>query len=324
MGGARFYKYRNTLYGFNGFLGHCTGYYDGNGDFVEDRDTGTPQYPCFDTRILDDEKENTGQSFKVNLSYTIDDDKMVYATFSQGFRPGGVNRARVPGIPSYEEDFVDNYEIGWKTTWMDNRLRFNGAVYYVEWSDVQLGVLDFAVSNLTIIRNAGNSRTYGAEFDLVFAATENLTLSMSGSYNDAKLTTAYENRYEDDGDTVIETIAPAGTRMPFVPEFQFTAIARYEAEVGNLPGFLQAAYSYTGYSWNNLDISLREKQHAYGLLNLSAGVSGDNWTFSVFADNVTDTRAEIAKYYPGYPSELDTTTSTNRPRTIGARFGQKF
>ena len=316
LAGMRYYKYKNSLYGFNGFIGHCTGFYV-DGEFVQDPD-GTPQYPCFDTRILDGLEENTGQTYKVNLSYRIDDDKMVYATFSQGYRPGGVNRARVPGIPGYKEDFVDNYEIGWKTSWMDNRLRFNGAVYYVSWDDVQFSFLDFSVSNLTIIQNVGGSRTYGAEFDLMFAASENLTLSLSASYNDAKLTDDY--RRAADG----PILAPKGTEMPFVPKLQFTAIARYEQEIANVPSFFQAAYSYTDDSWNNLELDLREKQHAYGLLNLSAGVSGDGWTFSVFADNVTDARAEIAKYYPGYPSEIDTTTATNRPRSFGARFGQRF
>ncbi|MBL4603319.1 MAG: TonB-dependent receptor, partial [Emcibacteraceae bacterium] len=153
LGGVRFYKYRNSLFGFNGFLSHCTGS-TVNGVFTPNSG-GTPQYPCFDTKILDDEQKGTGQIFKANASYTIDDDKMVYATFSQGFRPGGVNRARVPGIPSYEPDNIDNYEFGWKTTWADNRVRFNGAFYYLKWSDVQFAFLDFAVSNLTIIQNVG-------------------------------------------------------------------------------------------------------------------------------------------------------------------------
>ncbi|WP_417318603.1 TonB-dependent receptor [Emcibacter sp.] len=316
LAGMRYYKYKNTLHGFNGFIGHCTGSYV-DGVFVQN-DAGTPQFPCIDTRILDGKEDNTGQTYKVNLSYDIDDDKMVYATFSQGYRPGGVNRARVPGIPGYKEDFVDNFEIGWKSSWMDNRLRFNGAVYYVKWDDVQFSFLDFSVSNLTIIQNVGGSRTYGAEFDLMFAASENLTLSLSASYNDAKLTTDY--RRATDG----PVLAPKGTEMPFVPKLQFTAIARYEEEIANMPSFFQAAFSYTDDSWNNLELDLREQQHAYGLLNLSAGVSGDDWTFSLFADNVTDTRAEIAKYYPGYASAIDTTTATNRPRSFGARFGQHF
>ncbi len=316
MGGARLYKYRNSLYGFNGFLRHCTGSYVG-GVFVQDN-AGTPQYPCFDTKILNDQKKKSGQTYKLNASYTIDDDKMVYATFSQGFRPGGVNRARVNGVPGYEPDKVNNYEFGWKTSWADNRLRFNGALYYIKWSDVQFAFLDFTVSNLTIIQNVGGSRTYGGEFDMVFAATEELTLSVSGSYNDAKLTDPYSRGVGK------PDLAPTGTRMPFVPVLQFTAIARYETDINDIPTYFQAALSHTGKSWNDLDLSQRLNQKAYTLVNLSVGISKDNWTASIFADNVTDTRAQIARFNPGYPSTIGFTTATNRPRTMGVRFGQRF
>lgn len=318
MGGARIYKYRNSLYGFNGFLRHCTGS-TVNGVFVQDN-AGTPQYPCFDTRILDDEQKDNGQTFKVNASYEIDDDKLVYATFSQGFRPGGVNRARVPGIPKYVEDNIDNYEFGWKTQWADNRVRFNGALYYLKWSDVQFAFLDFAVSNLTIIQNVGGSRTYGAEFDLTVDATDDLRLSLSASYNDAKLTAEY--RRSADG----PLLAAIGSPMPFVPKIQLTAIARQTVQMGELPGFIQASLTHRGFSYSDLDTTktTNRRQSAYTLVNLSAGVQKDDMTFSLFVDNLLDTRATIALYDPGYDNPLDRTQATNRPRTIGFRFGQRF
>ncbi len=103
IGGARWFEYENSLYGFNGFLRHCTGYYDSNGDFVEDAD-GTPQFPCFDTGILDDVSKGNDWAFKGSLEWRVNPDAMLYLTYSEGFRAGGVNRARVPGIPKYEPD----------------------------------------------------------------------------------------------------------------------------------------------------------------------------------------------------------------------------
>jgi iron complex outermembrane receptor protein len=317
MGGARFYKYRNSLYGFNGFLRHCTGF-TVNGEFTEDP-AGTPQYPCFNTRILDDEQKNNGEVFKVNASYTIDDDKLVYATFSQGFRPGGVNRARVPGIPKYVEDNIDNYEFGWKTSWADNRVRFNGSLYYLKWSDVQFAFLDFAVSNLTIIQNVGGSRTYGAEFDLTVDATDDLRLSFSASYNDAKLTDEYRRSATG------PLLAPIGSRMPFVPKIQLTAVARQNVQLGELPGFIQGSLTHRGSSFSDLDTTnTNRNQDAYTLINLAAGIEKDNMTFSIFVENLLDTRATVAIYDPGYDSALDQSQATNRPRTIGFRFGQRF
>jgi outer membrane receptor protein involved in Fe transport len=160
--GARYFEYENSLYGFNGFLRHCTGQYI-DGEFVEipADDGGEIQYPCFNTRILDDVAKGDDWAFKGNLEYRFDADKMVYATWSEGFRAGGVNRARVEGIPKYSPDFVTNYEFGWKTVLAGGSVRFNGAIYLLDWDDFQFGFLDFTVSNLTIVQNVGNSQTKG-------------------------------------------------------------------------------------------------------------------------------------------------------------------
>ncbi|MFT7263081.1 MAG: iron complex outermembrane receptor protein [Halioglobus sp.] len=314
--GARYYEYENELYGFNGFIGHCTGFYNDDGKFVEDRENGTPQYPCFDTRILDDVKENDDVIGKVNLTYTIDDTKMVYFTWSEGYRAGGVNRARVEGIPSYEEDFTTNWELGWKTSWLDNRLIFNGAIYYVDWEDFQFSILDFEVSNLTIIRNAGQATIKGLEFDTEFAATENLTLSFSGAYTDAQL--------EEDIVTDGNLLAPDGTEMPYVPEYQFSTIARYKTSFETFDAYAQVAWSYTDDSQSSLEVDIRETQDSYNLVNLSAGISRDNWNINLFVDNATDERAEISRTRFSYPSEKDSYIDTIRPRQIGIRFGQSF
>ena len=315
--GIRFFEFDNTLQGFNGFLRHCTGF-TVDGEFVQDN-AGTPQFPCVDTNILDGRREGTGQTYKVNLTYQIDDDKMVYATYSEGFRPGGVNRARVPNIPGYDPDWVYNYEVGFKTSWLDNRLRFNGAIYHIDWNDIQFSFLDFTVSNLTIIQNVGGSKTDGFEFDLDFAASEKLTLSFSASYNDAALA---EDYFRNATDT--EAKALKGQQMPFAPKLQYAASARYTEDLGGLPAFAQLSVAYTGRSWSDLELDTRENQRDYYIVNLSAGIDGDDWSLGIFADNLFDERAEIRHQDPGYPSALDTTTQVNRPRTLGIRFGQKF
>ena len=322
-GGLRYFEYDNRLYGFNGFLGHCTGNYDADGNFVEDQDNGTPQYPCFDTRILDDATTGSGESWKGTLNWRPTDELLLYATYSEGFRSGGVNRARVPGIPKYRPDWVYNHEIGWKSTLLDGRMRFNGAAYMLDWEDFQYAFLDFAVSNLTIIGNVGQARTVGAEFDVSWLVTDEFNLSFAGSYNNAELEEDYW-RSDLDREGGDPPRAPKGTEMPFVPEFQFTTIGRYDLDFGRFPGYLQAAVSYTGDSWNNLEIADRVKQDGYTLLNLSAGIQTDTWSIDLFVNNATDERAQISVYEPSYPSLLDSRTVTNRPRTIGIRFGQSF
>ena len=333
--GARYFEYENSLYGFNGFLRHCTGQYI-DGEFVEipADEGGEVQYPCFDTRILDDVATGDDWAFKVNFEYRIDDDKMIYATWSEGFRAGGVNRARVEGIPKYAPDFVTNYEFGWKMVLAEGSVRFNGAIYQLDWDDFQFGFLDFTVSNLTIVQNVGNSQTRGVEWDLTWAANDNNELTFAGSYNKAELQTDFWRRQSEE-DEGLPPNAPAGTPMPYVPEWQFTGIWRSNFTLGNIPSFFQAALSYTDKRWNDLDtlnVPARQQMDSYTLLNLSAGMDKDNWTLTFYINNATDERAEIDINDPGYgglpnlqrPPGHVWTTTTVRPRSFGIRFGQRF
>jgi iron complex outermembrane receptor protein len=105
---------------------------------------------------------STGETHKVNLTYKIDDDRLVYATYSTGFRPGGINR--LGSLPPYTPDFLTNYEVGWKTTWLDDTLRFNGALYYDQWKNFQFSFL--GPNGLTEIKNAGQASMKGIETDL--------------------------------------------------------------------------------------------------------------------------------------------------------------
>jgi len=314
--GIRFYDYENSLYGFTGGLNRC----------LDENDQ--PQYPCFDSPNVDDVSKGDGNTPKLTANFQLTDDKMIYATYSEGFRAGGVNRAIVPGIPKYGPDFVKNYEIGWKTLWLDGRLRFNGAAYHLEWDNFQFAFLDFAVSPLTIIQNIGQAETDGVEFDMAFAATDGLTLSLSGSYNNAELKEPYYRNAEEQ-ETGLPPRAAAGTEMPFVPELQATAIGRYEFDVGNWPIYAQAAVAYTGESWSNLETELREKQASYTLVNLAAGIQREAWSLDFFVDNATDERAEIIRYNANYYDPYDeitqdSTITVNRPRSYGVRYSRRF
>ena len=336
--GARYFDYENELYGFNGFAEHCTGQYI-NGEFVQgDPDNLGPddvmQFPCFETRILDDVAEGDDWAFKGNLEYRLDDDKMIYVTWSEGFRAGGVNRARVPGIPKYEPDFVTNYEFGWKLLLGDGSVRFNGAVYRLDWDDFQFGFLDFTVSNLTIVQNVGNSQTNGVEWDLTWAVNDSNTLKFAGSYNDAALETDFW-RTDDDRIAGLPPNSPAGTPMPFVPKLQLTGIWRSNFEIASMPSFFQAAVAYTGSRWNDLDVTnvpARQEMDAYTLVNLSGGIAKDNWTASFYVKNVFDERAEIEINDPGYgglanlprPPGHVWTTGTGRPLSFGVSFSYRY
>ncbi len=111
---------------------------------------------------MDGQSEGFGSTPKFSLSYKFNPEALVYATFSRGFRPGGVNRNQ--GIPPFTPDYLTNYEIGWKTEWLDHHLIFNGAIYYEQWKNFQFGYIgEFGIG---LIANAGNAEVKGAEGQL--------------------------------------------------------------------------------------------------------------------------------------------------------------
>ena len=123
--------------------------------------------------------------------------------------------------------------------------------------------------------------------------------------------------------------------MPYVPKWQLTGTWRSNFEVGSMPGFFQAAIAYTGKRWNDLDtlnVPARRQMDDYTLVQLSAGIDKDNWTLTFFINNLFDERAEIDFEDPGYGNPLvlqrppghKWTATTNRPRSFGIRFGQRF
>ena len=167
-GGARYFKYENSLEGFFGF-GINNAYGSGTGEAACFATNAFENGPCTN---LDKTVEDKDTTFKFNATYHITDDAMVYFTRSEGFRPGGVNRRGT--FPPYVADFLTNYEVGWKTSWLENRLRFNGAIYHADWDDFQFSFL--GENGLTNLTNAGSAKLEGIEVELQWAVTDSFSL----------------------------------------------------------------------------------------------------------------------------------------------------
>jgi len=316
--GARYYDYENSLFGFNGSAGRCTGFTDENGNFTEDRENGSLQAPCYNTGVLDATTSNDDVIGKANLTYNVNEDALVYFTWSEGYRPGGVNR--VAAAADYAEDFVTNWELGWKSTWMDNRMRFNGAVYFMDWEDFQYNSLTFGDGDpLTIINNAGQAEVYGTEFDLDYAVSDGLTFSFSGSYNHAESTAAIADSAGE---------IPKGIALPYTPEWQLSSVLRYDTQWGESGVYAQGAWNYSDGMTTDLRPAFAEETSSYNIVNLAFGIARNNWHADLFIDNATDERAELDKATPQfqgtYYSKSGSFYATNQPRSIGLRFGQKF
>jgi outer membrane receptor protein involved in Fe transport len=317
-GGVRYFETENSLKGFFGYgLGFSP---SGSGEAQCFDPEPFRTAPCLNLRKTVKEDGNTK---RLNMTFHATDDVMLYATWSEGFRPGGINRKG--SIPPYKSDFLTNYEIGFKTTWASNRLRFNGAFFVDDWDDFQYSFL--GANGLTEIRNAGQARIKGFETELVWAVADGFTVSTSLSFLDAKTTVPYcgalyggDNLDESPpnvlpGDPLygkpvtncsdplapVGTIeqAPKGQELPVQPEFKGNAIARYEFPVGDKKMHLQGAVVYQGSAWSDLRTAEREllgRQPSFSIFDFAAGYSDEDWGLELFVKNAFDERAEIARY----------------------------
>jgi len=317
-GGLRAYEYDSSLKGFFGFN---DGY---SGNYGEALCTSAEQFqgaPCVN---LDGDVDDSGTIPKVNLTFRVNDDAMVYVTYSEGFRPGGLNRNnRPPNPPIYQPDTLINYEAGWKTTWAGNRLRFNGAVFLEEWDDIQFSFLPPSGSGLTIIRNAGAAEIRGLEADLLWRASEALTLSGGLAFIDSELT---EDYLPDPGSP---PDAFKGSALPLTPDFKGNVTARYAFDVGGARAYVQGAGVYNGSSWSDLIQSIRDtfgKQDSYTIVDFTTGFERNNIVVELYVKNAFDERARQGTYAACTEGVcgINPYYAVNQPRTIGLKFGQKF
>lgn len=311
-GGIRFFKSDNSLEGFFGF---GTGYSSRTGVAACFGPAIVEGGPCTN---VDKSTKETGETYRVNAQYKIDEDKMVYATYSTGYRPGGLNRRGT--LPPYKSDYLKNLEFGWKTTWLEGALRWNGAVYSEKWDDFQFSFL--GANGLTEIRNAGKAKMRGVESDINWLVTEGLTLTGSAAYTKAEL----DEDYIPDPSAPPEAVK--GTRLPITPKFKGNLVARYEWPLGDMDAHVQGAVAYTGSNYPDLRSSDRAvvgKISSYTTVDLTTGVEKGTWRVEAYVKNLFDENGEVNKFVQCASAVCSRVyTIPIRPRTIGFRFGQSF
>lgn len=339
--GIRGFVARNSLFGYFGF--NDTYVNLNNGDNFqhfagESSCFGPPtigaNVPCINT---DKGIRESGETHRVTLTYQLDPARMLYATYSTGFRPGGNNR-RVE-IGPYRNDTLTNFELGWKTTWLNGRLRVNGAVFYERWKDVQLAVS--GPNAITDLLNIGNAAVKGMETDVEWVPWEHLVLSASGTYVNARTTTDFcgENLNAADKGTPAygqllpscpgTASAPAGTRLPVTPKFKANATARFKFEVADYKGFLQASVLHQSSATSILNAPSEATlgpTPRFTTADFSLGTAAANWNLEFYIENAFDERGQLNRY-----GQCAATYCYQNPRiypikpqNFGIKFGQKF
>ena len=311
--------------------------------------------PVFDGGELAVPTESSGSDndvvMKFATQYRFDDDKMLYALYSEGFRLGGKNslRAAAAGVvpETYKPDTMENYELGFKSQWLDDRLLMNVSLFYMEWSDIQLSG-DTSEGDPWWLRgtfNGGTAEQKGIELTTKWQATDRFSLEVGGFVADPEFS---EGFVDPDGDVVEK-----GWPMPDSPEKKYWAALEYR-----VPGFLikdgefftRLSYSYQSEFWNSLSAircvnltclepgddpddladGLDQVVPSYATSTLQFGVSTEKgWDAALIIRNLLDesnagymSASDYGEFFGD--SRFRYRVTPQRPRSISLAFTKRF
>ncbi|MFZ5607984.1 MAG: TonB-dependent receptor [Pseudomonadota bacterium] len=258
-------------------------------------------------------------TFRFGVNYRLNEDALLYALASSGFRIGGTNDNAInPGnveVPlTFDPDSLWNYEAGWKTSWLGQRLTFNGAVYFIRWDNMQVG--DFNPSSpFNFVQNAGKASVDGIEAEMRARPMSGLDLYLGASWQNARLTQDFPAG---------EVLGLKGDRVPNVAKFQASASAQYSWPLmADMNGVARMDFSYLGDRdtlFRAAD-SLNVRLQGYALINAKIGVEGERWQANLFVRNLTDKRAQVDAINS---SQDPLAYVTVRPRTFGVNLSTRF
>ncbi|MEE4659124.1 MAG: TonB-dependent receptor [Halieaceae bacterium] len=283
-----------------------------------------PINPAFDgsgTDTIPDRDETFDQwQPKVSYTHTFTDAFTGYASYGVGFRSGGFNsigsQATVNGTfgtyptapqnvrDEFDKEVTDTYELGFKSQWLNNRLRVNGAIFYTEIEDYQFfNFFAGPFGLLRVVTNIDEAEIWGAEFDFAYALNEYFTFSGGYGMVDTEIVENNNRPYTE------------GNDLPYAPESNGNLSIDFRTPIfGEVELMLRADYQYTGSTWfhtvqaNETVNFFTDLSDVYGVpgfgfgtseysnterddffsLNLRAGLYGANWSVVAWSQNVTD------------------------------------
>ncbi len=234
------------------------------------------------------------------LNYKPTEDSLYYASAAKGFRPGGVNTvlpavctANLPSaVPStFNSDSLWQYELGTKQTLLDHRLQVDTAIYYLQWKNIQQFV--YLTCGLGFVPNLGNVTGKGADIEIAWRATDDLTLGLNGAYTDSYYTST--EALTGAGEQV--NLVTVGDHLPASP-WNLSASLEYVFNKIERKPYLRLDYQYAT-AQNSETPYLDPSNHPNSdptlpglpkirVLSVRAGVRFDGLDLSLFAQNALD------------------------------------
>lgn len=310
---------------------------------------GCPDSPNCGIQYTKLNSHETNFTPKVALSYDVSDTNIVYAVYSEGFRPGGVN----PPVPAsgqcqqaladlgltqspltYAQDTVTSYEIGNKARVMDGRVQLNTAVFYIDWTDMQYS--QNVACGFSYLNNAGHAVSKGAELQAA-GRFGNFSFNLNLSYNKA---TYAETILSNPNNPNSSVVRKKGDNIGALPDWTLSFSPQYDFEIAGNPGFVRFDYSFSDSYRSGLLAELDKYEAGNPInnynpwnwttpstynLNLRAGIYALGIDWALYVTNLTD--RQPARRLPGSSATADSAYLTGtmlRPRTIGIQLNYQF
>ncbi len=242
-------------------------------------------------------KDFQAPSGKIGLEWFASDNVMIYGSISEGFKTGGFFggfATNVNQLAPFNEETVLSFEVGLKSDLQDGRVRLNGSIFFYDRKDVQQNAADpDSVVQIKRIANIGDVETVGAELDLTWLASEQLTFTLGVGTTDAEVT---DSTFEVGTSLPLLPDAPMqGTNIPNYSDLTVNLLGRYDQSVGDN---LYMNFQVDGRYQSETDLSVITspieealfQEPGYSIWNVRAGLesASGSWKLQAFIENAGD------------------------------------
>jgi len=264
------------------------------------------RYDKVEKTLIEDKKNiNMEESYKevspkISLEYKLNKDMMSYATIAKGFNPGGFNPHSSDSTKkSFGSEKLTSYELGMKSSFLDNKIVLNSAIYYIDLGNIQ--TVHYVSPAEFYMTNTAKGVSKGFEFELKAKASENITLFANYGYNNV----TFDEFNDSQGNYAENT-------RPFSPKYNYSIGVQYRGDNG-----LYARADIVGYGKMYTDNANNFEKKAYELVNAKLGYEMDNFDIYLYGKNIFDKTHDTH----GFSNRF---TIYSEPREVGVQLAYRF
>lgn len=248
---------------------------------------------------------------KTSLSYKATEDLLIYGSYSQGFRSGGFNAPGIETFPAiFDKETTQNFEIGFKSSFLDNRIIFNTAAFYINFQNQQTFIIDIATVAQGII-NIDNTISRGFESELQVKPHPNFQISSAFGLTDTEITKLLSNPEWE------------GNKSPLVANTTFNLGFQYKLPVSEKLNLLSSIDTERrGKLYWHIDNE--DFQNDFWLLNARMSLRHQDWNVAIFGNNLLNTQYNVEFFAREFSGGATDVRWLNQPLSFGVSLGYDF